>query len=176
MPYYVTVFDISKISLPFPNVWPWIILAMLSVLFMFGQEYYKFNGLREPRRALLRASPAIALCLAVMAFEINNSYAQYRLLSMLLKAVDAGRFSVAEGVVEHFKSAPAGGHGWEHFCVRSACFKYDDAFGSVVFHQTSLNRGPITRNGMHVRVEYTHAGITKIEVLSNDLHGWSNSD
>jgi hypothetical protein len=176
MPYYVTVFDISKISLPFPDVWPWIITAMLSILVMFAQEYYKTNGLREPRRVLLRASPAIALCLAMIAFEINNSSAQSQLLSMLLKAIDARRYSVAEGVVEHFKSPPADGHGWEHFCVQSACFKYADAHRSIVFHQTSLNGGPITRNGMHVRVEYTYTGITKIEVLSNDLNGWSNGD
>jgi hypothetical protein len=68
--------------------------------------------------------------------------------------IETKNYSIVEGVTESFSPMPENGHGNESFIVNGIRFEYSDYNVIKGYHQTSRNKGLITRNGQMVRISY----------------------
>jgi hypothetical protein len=78
-------------------------------------------------------------------------------------AIEEGRYSEVEGVVENFDPMPYGGHKDESFTVRGRKFTYSDYKITPYFGQTASHGGPI-RAGLQVRIRHLGGNILRLEV------------
>ncbi len=73
-----------------------------------------------------------------------------------------------EGLTEDFEAPQEGSNHFESFTVNGVKFRYSDYFITKGYHTTSKKGGPIDRNGLMVRIGYTHIDgenvILKLEI------------
>jgi energy-coupling factor transporter transmembrane protein EcfT len=87
-----------------------------------------------------------------------------------VKALDSGRYEVAQGIVEDFQAMPRDGSSNESFRIGSRTFTYSDYHDvetSACFNQTVGHQGPI-RPGLVLRVKFVGDCILQIEALPQD--------
>lgn len=70
------------------------------------------------------------------------------------KLIESSNYLIVEGETENFIPMSKDGHKKEMFSVKEIQFEYSDYIMTKGFHRTSLNNGPITRNGQKVRISY----------------------
>ena len=70
------------------------------------------------------------------------------------KMIESRNYNIVEGETENFIPMPKGENGKESFKVNGIPFEYCDYIITKGFHQTSLNNGPIRKNGQQVRITY----------------------
>lgn len=84
------------------------------------------------------------------------------------KVIESKNYNIAEGETENFSPMSQGENGKESFTVDGIPFEYCDYIVRKGFNKTSINNGPITKNGQKVRISYytldTENLILKIEI------------
>ena len=80
--------------------------------------------------------------------------------------IESKNYLIIEGETENFIPMSKDGHKKEKFSVKEIQFEYSDYIMIKGFHRTSLNNGPITRNGQKVRISYiTEDNINLIQKI-----------
>jgi hypothetical protein len=149
---YQTVFELGLSSFPWARVvhpMPFIVIGLLLSRFCRIKQIYQVMG-------IIVASLASIFLLVSLAVFVPH-------FVRLRSAYVSGRTSVAEGVVENFRPAPALGPASESFSVRGVIFSYNVLNDTPCFHNVPLHGGPI-RAGSDIRIYYNEECIQRVDV------------
>lgn len=169
---YKTVFEVTEKPLDFI----WIIIPAVLLLVGIGMLIYVIRGRRR-----VNLTGCSMLVFPTIFTSFTAIITMILILSVLTSRTNAkevlaqGEYKIVEGVVENFDKMPYEGHKSESFTVEDVFFEYSDYMiydGMNGFNQTASHGGPITGNGLQVRLTYVTIMndrniIVKIEIADD---------
>ena len=150
------IFDLKEAGYP----WQYLAIGLLVAALM-GLIAIFAKPRSELRLFCIACASLYALWMGVL---LSTTYPAF---SSLLDAELNGRLSIVEGPVTNFHRG--GGFSKERFCVDGRCFQYTPETLPVSFMDSSIQGGPVIRDGLHVRIASVGEAIVRLEVL-NDRH------
>lgn len=159
---YQVVFDSTQQSFPW-----WIFLVLLALAAMWLVAWFNrdktpgldwWRSLAQPFLIIVGAS---MLCLSLCGVcALISSFNSAQLI------VSTGKDEVVEGPVQNLTDDGK----IESFTVQGIRFSYGDADVGPGFHHTNMLGGPITHNGLQVRIHYGHVlDDSKLTILKLEL-------
>jgi hypothetical protein len=154
----------------------WHVFGILSfVIFGFGivylirKSYKNFSIFRQVILFFGWSVGVISLVmLIVFLTKIPGILKSERELKSMIKNET---YLTVEGLTEDFEAPQEGSNHFESFIVNGVKFRYSDYLIIKGYHTTSKTGGPIDRNGLMVRIGYTHVNgeniILKLEISDN---------
>ncbi len=152
--HYKTVFVVTEKSVNyFAVLIPFVLLCVSAAILVYVIKGRKRVGLTGMTMLWF---PLFGIFFAGSLF-ITSLFSVFNSRSRAFEALQTGKYKIVEGKIENFDPMPYGGHKNESFTVNGVFFEYSD-FGSYAgmdgFNNTASHGGPITGNGIPVRLSY----------------------
>jgi hypothetical protein len=155
---YAVVFDAADCGFRYWWLSLFLIFPAAGGIWLLLDRRSLHGPLSRPRAA----APYVLLIVGgfVSIDLVLQPFLEYRSLTIRL---NAGQYTVVEGVISDFHAMPSEGHGSERFVVSGHRYEYSDYVLAAGFNTTSRSGGP-ARNGLRVRIADVDGQIARLEV------------